>query len=127
MADPEFVYVTYILATSEPVRLATRFAVGSSALGRAANAAACREGHREHSATAARTDVGCSGRRIARGKTLQSDVRNRSVGDVVRLRVTHEPLEADSDMLHRIREGWPKVLSSLKSLLERGQPLPSLW
>jgi len=26
-----------------------------------------------------------------------------------------------------ITDGWPKVLSSLKSLLETGQPLPKLW
>jgi hypothetical protein len=26
-----------------------------------------------------------------------------------------------------ITDGWPKVLSSLKSLLETGRPLPALW
>jgi uncharacterized protein YndB with AHSA1/START domain len=45
--------------------------------------------------------------------------------DVVRLTVTH--LDADSEMLEGITEGWPKVLSSLKSLLEVGRPLPRLW
>jgi uncharacterized protein YndB with AHSA1/START domain len=47
--------------------------------------------------------------------------------DVVRLTVTHERLEPDSEMLHGITEGWPMVLSSLKSLLEVGKPLPRLW
>jgi uncharacterized protein YndB with AHSA1/START domain len=46
---------------------------------------------------------------------------------VVRITVTHDLLEPDSDMLHDITEGWPMVLSSLKSLLEVGRPLPELW
>ena len=46
---------------------------------------------------------------------------------VVRLAVTHDRLEPDSEMFHGITEGWPKVLSSLKSLLEVGRPLPKLW
>jgi len=41
----------------------------------------------------------------------------------VRLTVTHEDLEPDSAMLHGISEGWPKVLASLKTLLETGKPL----
>jgi uncharacterized protein YndB with AHSA1/START domain len=48
-------------------------------------------------------------------------------GDVVRLTVTHDRLEPGSEMLKGIREGWPKVLSSLKSLLEVGRQLPKLW
>jgi len=48
-------------------------------------------------------------------------------GDVVRLTVTHDHLEPGSEMLQGITEGWPKVLSSLKSLLEAGRPLPKLW
>jgi uncharacterized protein YndB with AHSA1/START domain len=46
---------------------------------------------------------------------------------VVRLTVTHDRLEPGSDMLEGITAGWPKVLSSLKSLLESGRPLPRLW
>ncbi len=49
------------------------------------------------------------------------------LGDVVRLTVTHDRLEPGSDMVEGITEGWPKVLSSLKSLLEVGKPLPKLW
>jgi uncharacterized protein YndB with AHSA1/START domain len=49
------------------------------------------------------------------------------VRDVVRLTVTHENLEAGPEMLKGITDGWPKVLSSLKSLLETGKPLPRLW
>jgi uncharacterized protein YndB with AHSA1/START domain len=49
------------------------------------------------------------------------------IGDVVRLTVTHDRLEPGSAMLEGITEGWPKVLSSLKSLLEVGRALPKLW
>jgi uncharacterized protein YndB with AHSA1/START domain len=41
--------------------------------------------------------------------------------DMVRLTVTHEELEPGSGMDTGIRQGWPIVLSSLKSLLETGK------
>jgi len=44
------------------------------------------------------------------------------VGDMVRLTVTHDEFKA-GDMRSRIAMGWPRVLSSLKSLLETGRPL----
>ncbi len=49
------------------------------------------------------------------------------IGDVVRLTVAHDRLEPGSEMLRKITAGWPKVLSSLKSLMETGRPLPELW
>jgi uncharacterized protein YndB with AHSA1/START domain len=45
------------------------------------------------------------------------------VADMVRLTVTHDDLEPGSDMHRKISQGWPRVLSSLKSLLETGRPL----
>ena len=45
------------------------------------------------------------------------------VHDMVRLTVTHDELESGSDMQQKISSGWPRVLSSLKSLLETGRPL----
>ncbi|QDL94381.1 polyketide cyclase (plasmid) [Paroceanicella profunda] len=42
-------------------------------------------------------------------------------GEMVRLTVTHEDLEPGGGMLAGISRGWPKVLSSLKSLLETGR------
>ena len=42
---------------------------------------------------------------------------------VVRLTVTHDELEPDSEMLRGITQGWPAVLSSLKTLLETGKPM----
>jgi uncharacterized protein YndB with AHSA1/START domain len=46
-----------------------------------------------------------------------------AVGDKVRLTVTHDELEAGSKMFNGISDGWPRVLSSLKSFLETGRPL----
>jgi uncharacterized protein YndB with AHSA1/START domain len=40
---------------------------------------------------------------------------------MVRLTVSHDELEAGSGMAKGIQQGWPIVLSSLKSLLETGQ------
>ncbi len=45
------------------------------------------------------------------------------VADMVRLTVTHDELEPGSEMDRGIREGWPRVLSSLKTFLETGKPL----
>jgi len=43
------------------------------------------------------------------------------VGEMVRLTVTHD--ELDEQMSSRVSKGWPRVLSSLKSLLETGRAL----
>jgi uncharacterized protein YndB with AHSA1/START domain len=40
---------------------------------------------------------------------------------MVRLTVTHDELEAGSGMAKGISQGWPAVLSSLKSFLETGR------
>ena len=47
--------------------------------------------------------------------------------DVTCLTMTHDRLEPGSEMEKGITEGWPMVLSSLKSLLETGKALPVLW
>jgi uncharacterized protein YndB with AHSA1/START domain len=44
-----------------------------------------------------------------------------TVGEMVRLTVTHD--ELTPDMQRKITYGWPRVLSSLKSFLETGRPL----
>lgn len=45
------------------------------------------------------------------------------LGDVCKLTVLHENLSRDSTFVAEITEGWTNVLSSLKSLLETGEPL----
>ena len=47
-------------------------------------------------------------------------------GDMVRLTVTHDGLAPDSDMKRMVGNGWPRVLSSMKSYLETGKGL-NIW
>ena len=44
-----------------------------------------------------------------------------TVGEMVRLTVIHD--ELTPEMRRKITNGWPRVLSSLKSFLETGHPL----
>jgi uncharacterized protein YndB with AHSA1/START domain len=46
-----------------------------------------------------------------------------ATGDTVKLTVTHEIDTPRSKFIEAVSGGWPMVLSSLKSLLETGQPL----
>jgi uncharacterized protein YndB with AHSA1/START domain len=46
------------------------------------------------------------------------------LGSVVKLTLTHEDFEPGSVTLETTRHGWPAIMSSLKSLLETGSPLP---
>ena len=55
----------------------------------------------------------------SRHSQVQFDIE--TVADMVRLTITHEHLDPEMD--RKISEGWPRVLSSLKSLLERGKAL----
>lgn len=45
------------------------------------------------------------------------------IDSMTRVTVTHDQLVEDSDTLRSITAGWPRVLSSMKSLLETGKPL----
>jgi uncharacterized protein YndB with AHSA1/START domain len=42
---------------------------------------------------------------------------------VCKLTVTHDDFPPSGPTLATVREGWPEILSSLKSLLETGRPL----
>jgi uncharacterized protein YndB with AHSA1/START domain len=46
-------------------------------------------------------------------------------GDTVKLTVTHEIDRTGSKFIEAVSQGWPIVLSSLKSLIETGKALPS--
>ncbi len=43
----------------------------------------------------------------------------------VKLTVIHDGFEPDSTIVQMISVGWPDVISSLKTLLETGEPLPA--
>lgn len=47
-------------------------------------------------------------------------------GDTVKLTITHVMERAASKLIEAVSGGWPKVLSSLKSLLETGTGLPRI-
>lgn len=46
------------------------------------------------------------------------------MGAIVKLVVTHDGFEGETEMLKGISDGWPAILSNLKTLLETGEPLP---
>jgi uncharacterized protein YndB with AHSA1/START domain len=47
------------------------------------------------------------------------------IGDMVKLTVIHEVDRAGSKFIEAVSQGWPIILSSLKSLIETGRALPS--
>jgi DNA-binding transcriptional ArsR family regulator/uncharacterized protein YndB with AHSA1/START domain len=47
------------------------------------------------------------------------------LGEIVKLTVVHDGFEEGSAVYTLVSEGWPRVLSGLKSLLETGEVLPS--
>jgi uncharacterized protein YndB with AHSA1/START domain len=47
-------------------------------------------------------------------------------GEVVRLTITHEIDKPGSKLIGAVSIGWPKILSSLKTLLETGTALPAI-
>jgi uncharacterized protein YndB with AHSA1/START domain len=47
-------------------------------------------------------------------------------GEVVKLTIIHEIDKPDSKLIGAVSVGWPKILSSLKTLLETGSALPAI-
>ena len=45
-------------------------------------------------------------------------------GDIVRLTITHSSERDASKVIEAVSTGWPRILSSLKTFLEGGAPLP---
>jgi uncharacterized protein YndB with AHSA1/START domain len=147
MDKPQFVYVTYISTTPEKLWHALIDAEMTTKYWQHVNVSDWRPGSRwEH------RRAGKDGAVLLVGKVIESSPPRRlvltwafpadetqekrhtrvtfeleAIGDVVRLTVTHDRLEPGSDMLQGIMQGWPKVLSSLKSLMESGRALPELW
>lgn len=150
MSDrPAFVYVTYIRATPEQVWDALTDADVTAAYWGHANVSDWRPGSRwEHVRTdgsgiadavgtvveserptrlvttwagpAAEGGEGGEGAEAVRSR-VTFDIRPHE--DIVRLTVTHEDLR-DEEERAAVADGWPAVLSNLKSLLETGGPLP---
>ena len=147
MDKPQFVYVTYIAAAPEAVWKAITDPDTAVKYWGHVNVSDWRVGSNwEH------REGGKDGRLRLFGKVVESDPPRRLVitwadpadaanetkhsrvtfdiepyRGLVKLTVTHDRLEPGSTMLRDISQGWPAVLSSLKSMLETGEPLPKLW
>lgn len=144
MSKPRFVYVTYIATTPEKLWQALTdpemtvtywfgFRVDASGKAGARMTARDPSGKLVHDDPIIESDPP---RRLVYGwKSLYEEFKGERPSRVtfelepkpgqVKLTVTHEDFDTDSRMFPRISEGWPAVLSSLKSVLETGSALPS--
>jgi uncharacterized protein YndB with AHSA1/START domain len=145
MSDkPKFVYVTYIAAPPEKVWRALTdpdwtekywFDYRIAATGKAGDymTAVSPTGQQVHRDPILESDPP---RRLSYGwKPLYKDLPDERASrvtfeltplkDQTRLTVIHDDFDAGSKIFGMISQGWPAVLSSLKSYLETGQGLPS--
>jgi uncharacterized protein YndB with AHSA1/START domain len=147
MAKPQFVYVIYVATTAEKLWSALMDSKMTAQYWQHENVSDWRPGskwehresNKEHKLKLVGKVVECSPpRRLVLTWADPADEAHEQkhsrvtfelepMRGVVRLTVTHDLLEPGSEMLEGITEGWPKVLSSLKTLLESGRPLPVLW
>jgi uncharacterized protein YndB with AHSA1/START domain/DNA-binding transcriptional ArsR family regulator len=61
--------------------------------------------------------------RVSREHRSRATFDIQPVGEMVKLTVVHDDFEPGSIVAEMVSKGWPQVLSSLKSLLETGEPL----
>jgi uncharacterized protein YndB with AHSA1/START domain len=147
MDKPEFVYVTYIATTPEKLWKAlldgeiTRQYWGYRNVSDNWKAGSTWRHERAHDGSGIVALVGkvvefSPPRRLVLTWAAPADAANEGkhsrvtfdiepLADTVRLTITHDQLEPGSEMQRSIGEGWPKVLSNLKTLLETGHPLPN--
>ncbi|MDB5038816.1 MAG: activator of Hsp90 ATPase 1 family protein, partial [Bacteriovoracaceae bacterium] len=140
MSNPEFIYTTYIKTTPEKLWKAitnpefTRQYWGSD------NVSDWKKGSKwSHVVNDEKRTVRIVGevleslppKRLVLTWAAPANVEDKSehsrvtfeiepVEDMVRLNVIHDKLKAGSEMARAISGGWPRVLSSLKSLFETG-------
>lgn len=144
MDKPKFVYVTYIRATPEKVWEAiTKPEFTRQYWGAMANVSDWKAGSRwEHIAVHSNNEV------WVEGKVLESTPPKRlvltwvdpddkadeshltielePVKELVKLTVVHGDFVPGKPMAEKVSQGWPLVLSSLKSFLENGEPIDIL-
>jgi uncharacterized protein YndB with AHSA1/START domain len=56
----------------------------------------------------------------------QCTIEIEPLKDLVKLTILHEIDRPESKLIEAVSGGWPKILSSLKSLLETGSALPDI-
>lgn len=69
------------------------------------------------------TDEACE--RIAAEKRSKVTFEIEPLGEVVKLTVVHDGFEPGSVVASMVSQGWPGIISSLKTLLETGEVLPT--
>lgn len=141
MADPQFVYTTYIKSTPEKVWAAITNPEFTRQYWVHDNISDWKKGSKWQHVTN-------EGVVRIEGKVIESDPPKRLVlswadpkepadesrvtmeiqqmGDVVRLDIVHGDFKPGSTMPSKVAAGWPRVLSNLKSFLETGKPF-DLW
>lgn len=62
--------------------------------------------------------------RIAAEPRSKASFEIEDLGELVKLTVIHDGFEPGSEVLPTISQGWPHILSNLKTLLETGDVLP---
>ncbi|MDI1343134.1 MAG: SRPBCC family protein [Pseudolabrys sp.] len=146
MSKPKFVYVTYIASTPEKVWAALTkadvtemywFGYRVKADGKAGDrmTAYSPKGEKAHDDPIIESDPP---RRLVYGwqplfKDMQGERPSRVTfelepfKDQTKLTVTHDEFDESSKIFGMISQGWPAVLSSLKSYLETGHGLQSTW
>jgi uncharacterized protein YndB with AHSA1/START domain/DNA-binding transcriptional ArsR family regulator len=77
----------------------------------------------EHAAAVGFTDE--IRRRAASERRSKVTFDIEPMGSTVKLTVVHDDFEPGSIVLESVSTGWPELLSSLKTLLETGEPLPA--
>ena len=142
MSKPEFVYVTYIETTPEKlwealtngdfterywfgVRLRSDWKVGSSFEMVHGDGSVCDAGKvvaYDPPKRLAYTFVNLSDQ-YRNDLPALATFELEPHGKLVKLTLTHEGFAEGGRMLPAISKGWPAILSSLKSMLETGQPL----
>jgi uncharacterized protein YndB with AHSA1/START domain len=62
-------------------------------------------------------------KKIANEHRARASFEITPMGDVVKLTIVHDDFEPGSDVVKMVTNGWPPLISSLKSLLETGEIL----
>jgi uncharacterized protein YndB with AHSA1/START domain len=62
--------------------------------------------------------------RVATEERSKATFELEPAGELVKLTVVHDGLEPGGAVVSLISDGWPRVLSNLKTLLETGETLP---
>ncbi len=147
MASPEFVYVTHINASAEKVwealtqgeftrqywggkQIQSAWTIGAPVKFISPNGEVDIKGEVIEAVPPRLLSYTFTGR-SRDGSAVQEGTRvTFEIGTeygVTKLKVTHEGLKAGSQLLTEVSQGWQAVLSSLKTLLETGKPLPFTW